>query len=188
MTSIPKTRPEGAQAVPIDFFGCGFESGLVPHCNNDFSENVMNAIGSHMSKPLVIRAGGTSGDHNSFNRNQSNGTYCRSGRESVPEGVDEHTSPYGRRGGHGKYRGLHRASLEGPWKKSSGSIVNSPSAFGGGFGVALWAVDVHLAARMCNTQEPAATHSFWVPDNSGSNHSDRLSKESLPQLRSLPTS
>ncbi|KAJ5999614.1 hypothetical protein N7481_000023 [Penicillium waksmanii] len=52
---------------------------------------------------------------------------------------------------------------------------NSPSAFGGGFGAALWAVDVHLAAmtrgikRMCNTQEPAATHSFWVPDNSGSN-------------------
>lgn len=53
------------------------------------------------------------------------------------------------------------------------ALGSSPPEFGGGFGVALWAVDVQLAAmvrgikRICNTQEPAATHSFWVPDNSG---------------------
>lgn len=55
----------------------------------------------------------------------------------------------------------------------TGSALNSPLAWGGGFGAGLWAVDIHLAAmargikRICNTQEPAATHSFWVPDDSG---------------------
>ena len=59
--------------------------------------------------------------------------------------------------------------------ETGSAIGNSPIGFGGGFGAALWAVDVHLAAmargikRICNTQEPAATHSFWVPDDS-SNH------------------
>lgn len=52
----------------------------------------------------------------------------------------------------------------------------SPPAFGGGFGAAMWAVDFHLAAmaggiqQVCNTQEPGATHSFWVPDDTGNNH------------------
>lgn len=79
--SIPNTTPEGAQAVPADFFGFGFESGLAEHFNNDFSENMVNAIGSRMSKPLVIRIGGTSGDNIFFDKNQKNGTYCKSGPE-----------------------------------------------------------------------------------------------------------
>ena len=85
---IPNTTPKGAQAVPADFFGFGFESGLVPHYNNDFSENVVNAIGSRMSKPLVIRIGGTSGDHIFFDRNQENGTYCKSGPECKKNSKD----------------------------------------------------------------------------------------------------
>lgn len=79
--TIPKTAPKDAETVPADFFGFGFESGLVPHYNNDFSENLVNSIASRMSKPLVIRIGGTSGDNIFFDRNQKNGTYCDSGPE-----------------------------------------------------------------------------------------------------------
>lgn len=51
------------------------------------------------------------------------------------------------------------------------ALGNSPVWFGAGFGAAIWAVDFHLAAmvlgikRVCNTEEPVATHSFWVPDH-----------------------
>ncbi|KAJ5999615.1 hypothetical protein N7481_000024 [Penicillium waksmanii] len=41
-----------------------------------------------MSKPLVIRVGGTSGDHVFFNRNQDNGTYSKSGPESKKNSKD----------------------------------------------------------------------------------------------------
>ncbi|KAJ5672139.1 hypothetical protein N7507_001266 [Penicillium longicatenatum] len=53
------------------------------------------------------------------------------------------------------------------------AIGNSPPDFAGGFGAGLWAVDIHLKAmsigikQITNTQEPTATHGFWVPDNSG---------------------
>lgn len=53
------------------------------------------------------------------------------------------------------------------------ALGGSPVQWGGGFGAAMWAVDIHLAAmargikQMCNTQAPTATHGFWVPDNSG---------------------
>ncbi|KAJ5092612.1 hypothetical protein NUU61_007482 [Penicillium alfredii] len=77
--SIAKTAPAGASAVPADFFGFGWESGLVPHYNNTFSENIVNEIGSRMSKPLVIRIGGTSGDHIFFRADQKNATTCTSG-------------------------------------------------------------------------------------------------------------
>ena len=86
--SIPKTAPKDAQTVPADFFGFGFESGLVPHYNNNFSENVVNSIASRMSKPLVIRIGGTSGDNIYFDRNQKNGTYCDSGPECKKNSLD----------------------------------------------------------------------------------------------------
>lgn len=53
------------------------------------------------------------------------------------------------------------------------AIGNSPPHFAGGFGAAVSAVDVQLKAmsigikQITNTQEPTATHSWWVPDNSG---------------------
>lgn len=53
------------------------------------------------------------------------------------------------------------------------AIGNSPPDFAGGFGAGIWAVDIHLKAmsigikQITNTQEPTATHGFWVPDNSG---------------------
>lgn len=53
------------------------------------------------------------------------------------------------------------------------ALGNSPVSWGGGFGAAMWAVDIHLAAmsrgikQICNTQEPTTTHGFWIPDNSG---------------------
>lgn len=53
------------------------------------------------------------------------------------------------------------------------ALGSSPSQWGGGFGAAMWAVDIHLAAmargikNICNTQAPTATHGFWIPDNSG---------------------
>lgn len=86
--TVPKTTPKDAETVPADFFGFGFESGLVPHYNNTFSENVVNSIASRMSKPLVIRIGGTSGDNIYFDRNQKNGTYCKSGPECKKNSLD----------------------------------------------------------------------------------------------------
>lgn len=53
------------------------------------------------------------------------------------------------------------------------AIGNSPPHFAGGFGAAVSAVDINLKAmtvglkQITNTQEPTATHSRWVPDNSG---------------------
>lgn len=68
---IPIPASTGAVAVPADFFGFGFESGLLHHYNNKFSENTVNSIQSRMSKPLVIRVGGTSGDHITYNKEQT---------------------------------------------------------------------------------------------------------------------
>jgi hypothetical protein len=69
--TIPIPASTGAVAVPADFFGFGFESGLLPHYDNDFSVNVVHSIQSRMSKPLVIRLGGTSGDHITFKPEQT---------------------------------------------------------------------------------------------------------------------
>ncbi|KAH8694132.1 hypothetical protein BGW36DRAFT_216876 [Talaromyces proteolyticus] len=60
--SIPPAAPTNAIEVPADFFGFGYETAFLPHFDNAFSENMVNAIGSRMSKPLIIRIGGTSGD------------------------------------------------------------------------------------------------------------------------------
>lgn len=68
--TIPIPASSGAVAVPADFFGFGFESGLLPHYDNDFSVNTVNSIQLRMSKPLVIRLGGTSGDHITFKKEQ----------------------------------------------------------------------------------------------------------------------
>lgn len=45
-----------------------------------------------------------------------------------------------------------------------------PAKWAGGFGAAIWAVAFHLQAmaigiqRVCNTQNPSSTHSYWVPE------------------------
>lgn len=56
----------------------------------------------------------------------------------------------------------------------TGSAIGAqPVDFSASFGAALWAVDFHLLAmsrgvkRISNTMRPEATHSYWIPDNSG---------------------
>lgn len=73
---VPQTAPEDAEAVPSNFFGFGFESGLFKHYDNEFSENVVNAIGSRMSEPIVLRVGGSSGDHITIVENQTEASLC----------------------------------------------------------------------------------------------------------------
>ncbi|CEJ60561.1 hypothetical protein PMG11_09132 [Penicillium brasilianum] len=68
---IPIPASTSAVAVPADFFGFGFESGLLHHYDNTFSNNMVHSIQSRMSKPLVIRVGGTSGDHITFEKEQT---------------------------------------------------------------------------------------------------------------------
>jgi hypothetical protein len=77
--SIPAAAPTNAIAVPADFFSFGYETAFLPHFNNAFSENIIDAIGSRMSKPLIIRIGGTGGDLVKVNLNQKEAAICLSG-------------------------------------------------------------------------------------------------------------
>ncbi|KAJ5297153.1 uncharacterized protein N7443_008046 [Penicillium atrosanguineum] len=77
--SIPTSSPSRAVAVPADFFSFGFEAAFLPKFANDFSENVVNAIGSRMSKPLIIRVGGTSGDLLRIKEDLTMATHCFAG-------------------------------------------------------------------------------------------------------------
>lgn len=74
--SVPKTTPDDAEAIPANFFGFGLESGLLSHYDNDFSENVVNAIVARMSAPLVIRVGGSSGDKINYNESLTEPYTC----------------------------------------------------------------------------------------------------------------
>lgn len=76
---VPQTAPSDAFKVPADFFGFGWESGLVPHYNNTISVKAVKTIGKQMDKDPVIRIGGTSGDHIYFDPNQKAATTCDSG-------------------------------------------------------------------------------------------------------------
>ncbi|KAJ6112160.1 hypothetical protein N7523_008221 [Penicillium sp. IBT 18751x] len=77
--SIPTSSPSKAVAAPADFFSFGFESAFLPKYNNDFSENIVNSIGSRMSKPLIIRVGGTSGDLVRIKEDLTVATHCFAG-------------------------------------------------------------------------------------------------------------
>lgn len=77
---IPKSTPSNAVPIPADFFGFGFESGFLPHYNNDFSHNVVGSIQARMSEPLVIRVGGTSGDNITVHQDQKAASRCTSDR------------------------------------------------------------------------------------------------------------
>ena len=77
--SIPTSSPSKAVAIPADFFSFGFETAFLPKYDNDFSENIVNAIGSRMSKPLIIRVGGTSGDLVRVKEDLSEATHCFAG-------------------------------------------------------------------------------------------------------------
>lgn len=59
---IKSKAPESAATVPANFFGFGFETAFFHHFGNNFSENIVNSIGSRMNAPITIRIGGTSGD------------------------------------------------------------------------------------------------------------------------------
>ncbi|KAJ5176624.1 uncharacterized protein N7482_002501 [Penicillium canariense] len=85
--TIPASTP--AVAVPADFFGFGFESGLLPHYDNEFSNNTVNSIQSRMLKPMVIRVGGTSGDHITFKEDQKVASDCHS--KKICNSLDTYT-------------------------------------------------------------------------------------------------
>ncbi|KAJ6112542.1 hypothetical protein N7512_007866 [Penicillium capsulatum] len=81
-TKIPDTTPDDAFEVPSDFFGFGWESGLVPHYNDqvsDISVRAVKVIGKNMDKDPVIRIGGTSGDHIYYKPDQKAAATCDSG-------------------------------------------------------------------------------------------------------------
>jgi hypothetical protein len=77
--TIQKSAPEKAYHVPADFFSFGFEIAFFPQFDTDFSENIINSISSRMSKPLIIRIGGTSGDLVQVNVTQDEPARCASG-------------------------------------------------------------------------------------------------------------
>ncbi|KAJ6091652.1 hypothetical protein N7467_003621 [Penicillium canescens] len=77
--TIQKNAPEKAYHVPADFFSFGFETAFFPQFDTDFSENIINSISSRMSKPLIIRIGGTSGDLVQVNLTQDEPARCASG-------------------------------------------------------------------------------------------------------------
>lgn len=73
---IDTTTPDSAVTVPADFFSFGFETAFLNHFSNDFSQNLVNSVGSRMSKPMILRVGGTSGDLVRFNKSQTEPTHC----------------------------------------------------------------------------------------------------------------
>ncbi|KAJ5082640.1 hypothetical protein N7532_011683 [Penicillium argentinense] len=74
---IQPTAPDASMEVPADFFSFGFETAFFNHFENDFSENLVHSINSRMSKPLVLRIGGTSGDLVQFRESQSEAAVCQ---------------------------------------------------------------------------------------------------------------
>ncbi|RDL32419.1 uncharacterized protein BP5553_08875 [Venustampulla echinocandica] len=76
---LPTVRPSTAFIVPPDFLGVGFESAYLPAYNNDFSENLVNSLGSRIAAPSTIRIGGPSGDKLTFDPNQKASTWCPTG-------------------------------------------------------------------------------------------------------------
>lgn len=68
--SIPVSPPAGAGNAAGDFVSFGFESSFFPHYDNEFSANLVDAIASRMSMPIVLRVGGTSGDLLTVDPNQ----------------------------------------------------------------------------------------------------------------------
>jgi hypothetical protein len=77
--TIQKNAPEKAYHVPADFFSFGFETAFFPQFDTELSENIINSISSRMSKPLIIRIGGTSGDLVQVNLTQGEPARCASG-------------------------------------------------------------------------------------------------------------
>lgn len=78
--TIPTSSPSEAVTIPADFFSFGFEAAFLPTFDNDFSENIVNSIGSRMSKPLIIRVGGTSGDLLRVKEDLTEATSCFAGQ------------------------------------------------------------------------------------------------------------
>jgi hypothetical protein len=77
--SIQQSAPPNATAVPADFFSFSWETAYLPSFDNDFSENIINSIYARMSKPIIIRIGGTSGDLIKVDLNQEETRRCVSG-------------------------------------------------------------------------------------------------------------
>ncbi|CAK7218962.1 hypothetical protein SCUCBS95973_003660 [Sporothrix curviconia] len=73
------TKPANAVAAPGDFVGFGFEMAFLNDYANDFSVNLMNAVGSRVSLPLTVRLGGTSNDLLTYDASQTAVKVCVSG-------------------------------------------------------------------------------------------------------------
>ena len=74
--SLQTAKPDHAIAAPPDFVGLEIESIFFDLFNNEFSQNMVNSLAARMSKPPVIRVGGTSGDNLFFNPHQSEDKVC----------------------------------------------------------------------------------------------------------------
>lgn len=75
--TVPITKPTDAIVVPKDFVGFGIESAFFIDYANDFSENLVSSLADRMSKPPVLRVGGTSGDNVLYNPAQKEARVCR---------------------------------------------------------------------------------------------------------------
>ncbi|CAK7205083.1 hypothetical protein SEUCBS139899_007848 [Sporothrix eucalyptigena] len=74
-----KTKPTNAVAAPGDFVGFGFEMAFLNDYANDFSVNLMNAVGGRVSERLTVRLGGTSNDLLTYDPAQTAVKVCVSG-------------------------------------------------------------------------------------------------------------
>ncbi|KAK5991718.1 Beta-glucuronidase-like protein [Cladobotryum mycophilum] len=77
--SIPTTKPKNAFLVPPDFVGFGIESAFLNDFANTFSENLVSSLAARLSKPPILRIGGTGGDHLLFDPHQKEDKVCVKG-------------------------------------------------------------------------------------------------------------
>ncbi|KAF5011589.1 hypothetical protein FDECE_2310 [Fusarium decemcellulare] len=77
--SIPATKPDAAVTVPPNFVGFAIESAFVNNNDNDFVGNLIDSIAARMSRPPVIRVGGTGGDKFKFDPEQKKDKVCEQG-------------------------------------------------------------------------------------------------------------
>ena len=77
--TINTTVPDSAIHVPPNFFSFGFETAWLDNFCSEFSGNLIKSIGSRMSKPMILRIGGTSGDLVRVNESQTESKTCIGG-------------------------------------------------------------------------------------------------------------
>jgi hypothetical protein len=85
---VPSSQPDNALVVPQDFVGFGIEAAFLNNYANNFSEHLVSSLAARMSKPPILRIGGTSGDYFTFNPEQEVDKVC------VSKGCNGHKAHY----------------------------------------------------------------------------------------------